>query len=256
MEREERFFHECPECGLLTPWLQRKCDCGYRFKRRLPPDRRLVALIVVLAVLLAGAAGYILSGIEKAQPVVAESAVAPTPTPAPTRAPVSTVAPTITPFPTFAPRVSLPPLSGSSALPQPVLVSNGEIVKDTSLEQLAPLTVETSGVKSYYVFLKCLSVSGAGFHLPSAGDMSFYVTSGQSAEVLVPLGEYEVYYATGETWYGPEIKFGSGTEYFKCGKTLSFVETLSGYSGWTMTLYPVYNGNLETETLTAAEFPE
>lgn len=256
MEREERFFHECPECGLLTPWLQGKCDCGYRFKRRLPPDRRLVTLIAVLAVLLAGAVGYIMADEKTVQPVPAEAAVVPTPTPAPTRAPVSTVAPTITPFPTLAPRVSLPPLSGSSALPQPVLVSNGAIVKDTSLERLAPFTVETSGAKNYYVFLKCLSVSGSGLHFPSSGDMSFYVSGGQSAEVLVPLGEYEVYYATGSTWYGPDDKFGASTQYYKCEETFSFIETLSGYSGWTVTLYPVYNGNLETETVTAAEFPE
>jgi len=140
--------------------------------------------------------------------------------------------------------------------PVPVLIANGEIVKWTALEKLAPFTVETSGAKSYYVFLKCLSVSGSGFHLPSTGDMSFYVAAGQKAEVLVPLGEYEIYYATGDTWYGPEIKFGSGTQYFRCEETFSFIETLSGYSGWTVMLYPVYNGNLETEKVSAAEFPE
>lgn len=24
-------FHECPECGRLSPYLQSRCDCGYRF---------------------------------------------------------------------------------------------------------------------------------------------------------------------------------------------------------------------------------
>lgn len=256
MDRQERFFHECPECGLLTPWLQGKCDCGYRFKRRLPLDHRLVALIVVLAVLLAGAAGYIIAGERSVQPVVAEAAVVPASTPAPTRAPASAVVPAITPAPTFASDVYLSPRTTLAPMPRQVLIANGTIVKDTALEKLAPLTVETSGAKNYYVFLKCLSVAGGGLHLPSSGDMSFYVAGGQSAEVLVPLGEYEVYYATGSAWYGPEDKFGASTQYYKCEETFSFIETLSGYSGWTVTLYPVYNGNLETETVTAAEFPE
>lgn len=36
MEREERFFHECPECGALSPWWKGKCNCGYQFIQRNP----------------------------------------------------------------------------------------------------------------------------------------------------------------------------------------------------------------------------
>lgn len=253
MEREERFFHECPECGLLSPWLQGKCDCGYRFKRRLPPDRRLVALVAVLAVLLAGTAGYIIAGDKSAQPAVAAAAIT---TPAPTRSPEHVSIPDITPFPTVAPRASLPSLASPATAPRPVLIANGEIVKDTALEKLAPFTVETSGEDGHFVFLKCLSVSSDGFHLPSTGDMSFYVSAGQSVELRVPLGEYELYYAAGSTWYGPEAKFGSGTKYYKCEDTFLFSVAFSSYHGWTVTLYPSFDGNTGTETISAAEFPE
>lgn len=253
MQRKERFFHECPQCGLFIPWLQGKCDCGYRFKRRFPPDRRIVALIAVLSALLLISVGIIARILPESVPVMEAPLPTPTVTPSPARStdssPVST--PSYSPF-----HIGIPSTAVQTPAPQPVLIFNGSIVKDTTLEKLAPLTVEASSGTNYYIFLKCLSSFGGGLVLPGSGNMSFYVSAGCSTEVYVPLGEYEIYYATGSTWYGPELKFGSDTEYCKCEDTFSFYSTPSGYSGWTLKLYPIFNGNVATETVGAEEFPE
>lgn len=247
MERKERYFHECPECGLLTPWLQRKCDCGYHFKQSAPASRRSAVTIFALSILLALAVGYILAGggSVRSAPVVAVTA--PAATAKPTAAP--TPAPTAKPKATAAPAPTL----------QPVLILNGAVVKDTDLEKLAPFSVEASGSSNYYVYLKCLNYLSGSSTLPSLsgyGDLSFYVSSGKTAEVLVPLGSYEVYYATGDTWYGSDHKFGSSTRYYKCDNKFIFTQSLSGYDGWTVTLYPVPNGNMETDKISAAAFPD
>lgn len=247
MERKERYYHECPECGLLTPWLQRKCDCGYRFKQSAPASRRSTVAVFALSVLLALAVGYILAGGSAARSAPVITVTTPAPTVKPTAAP--------TPVPTSKPKATPAP----TPTLQPVTIQNGAIVKDTDLEKLAPFTVEASGASNYYVYLKCLNYLSGSSTLPSLsgkGDLSFYVASGKTADVLVPLGNYEVYYATGDTWYGADHKFGSSTKYYKCDSKFMFSRSLSGYEGWTVTLYPVQNGNMETDKISAAAFPD
>lgn len=132
---------------------------------------------------------------------------------------------------------------GLSAVP----IHNGEIIIEPSEEGLAPLTIETRGTEKYYVPLKPLGYEGS--------EMSFYVIGGQTAEVLVPLGYYELYYATGNTWYGLENLFGSKTERFKCDDTFDFYEEDNYYQGWTVTLYKVSNGNMSTKAVSEEDFP-
>ncbi len=276
MDPKERIFRECPSCGILVPWIQWRCDCGYRFRRKLPHDSRLSILVFVLSVLLALSVGYIISN-ESARWSSSSPASA-AGTPAPSRAPASmaTHAPAVSPDTAITQRDdsaeaglsgfdrlnSLMGTSGgtASSAPRPVSISSGDIVKDTSAEKVAPLTVKTSGSSNYYVCLKCLRTVGSGGRmLPSLASevtMSFYVSGGKTEEILVPLGEYELYYATGKTWYGKALKFGSETKYCKCEDSFLFTESETGYNGWSVTLYPVYNGNLDTETVSAADFPE
>ena len=88
MEHKERYFHECPECGLLTPWVQRKCDCGYQFRQRAPADRSVSVPVFVLSLLLALAVGLIVSGWYGTRPAsdVAADAPAASAAPAPSAA--------------------------------------------------------------------------------------------------------------------------------------------------------------------------
>ena len=73
-------------------------------------------------------------------------------------------------------------------------------------------------------------------------------------EVEVPLGTYEVRYASGESWYGYEYLFGPGTSYSKADKTFTFKVVGNQISGFTITLYKVSHGNLHTSTISPTEF--
>ena len=84
----------------------------------------------------------------------------------------------------------------------------------------------------------------------------YYVRAGGTLSVDVPLGTYEIYYATGNTWYGRNNLFGPDTVYQKCEGSFSFTEDVSGYNGWTLTLYPTFNGNMDTDIIDADDFPK
>lgn len=170
--------------------------------------------------------------------------------------------PTPTPKPTPSPKPTPTP---SPAL-NPVIIRNGKILLEPSSERLAPLTVKASEDVNYYILLNPInppsnsSLSSieerlARMRFMEGARMAFYVSAGKSAEVLVPLGDFEIYYATGQTWYGPKEKFGSDTQFYKCDDTFDFYEDDDGYVGWTLTLYKVSNGNMDTTSIDESDFP-
>ena len=79
--------------------------------------------------------------------------------------------------------------------------------------------------------------------------------AGESAEILVPLGKYLIYYATGNTWYGKKSLFGDDTSYYQCDGTFDFYADGDYYMGYTLELYPQIDGNLETSPIPATDFP-
>lgn len=98
------------------------------------------------------------------------------------------------------------------------------------------LKVNTEGDEDYYV---CIAY-------PS-GKFSFYVCAGDTVEMNVPTGTASVYFASGKVWYGPDYRFG-GTEYH--------ADNIYDFTNYTyeLTLYPVPNGNLETEKVSDSQF--
>ena len=81
-----------------------------------------------------------------------------------------------------------------------------------------------------------------------------YVHGGHSLDVDVPLGQYEVHYAAGETWYGISRRFGQDTVYFRADRLFNFTATSDGYSGYTIELILQPNGNLTSTQIPAADF--
>ena len=132
----------------------------------------------------------------------------------------------------------------------PVSVRNGDIlVKPVGVECIAPFEVKTGDNFNYYIFLKDTSDGGKN-------DISFYVEAGKTVEIDVPLGRYNLYYATGDTWYGLENKFGSKTSYYEAPFTsLDFYTTGDKVSGYTITLYSVAGGNMHTSKIDESSFP-
>lgn len=131
---------------------------------------------------------------------------------------------------------------------KPVSVYNGEVLKYPRDDRVAPLTIKTSGTRGYYVFLDDTSTSGAN-------DMGFYVKGGNTVEIDVPLGSYNFYYCTGDTWYGLAHKFGSNTQYYKADDKFTFYVKGDYVYGHTVTLYAVVNGNLDTDSINQSQFP-
>lgn len=247
MERQERYYHSCPACGMLTPYLQGTCDCGYHFRRKFPKDHRMAYLAGVLSVLLVVAFCYAAGQYDAGYS--AGLAVASTPSAAPAAAAEGGV--TIR-------RVDTGEVVGSSSTSASRFVWTGQIIVEPQEEGVAPLSIETSGDSIYYVALAKMlpGLNGSKPTPSSATYMSFIVRGGDSTEVLVPLGEYKIYYATGSTWCGREELFGSDTVRYECEGTFDFYYAASKYEGWTLTLYAVAGGNMGTERIAEAQFPK
>lgn len=132
-----------------------------------------------------------------------------------------------------------------SITPQP-LPATGHVLSDNGEQGVAPLSVETKGAQNYCIKLKCIN--------NGEDAIFFFVRGGDTAEIDVPLGTYELYYATGEYWYGTDLLFGAETAYYKADDTFHFYESKDSINGWTVTLYAQRNGNLDTKLISADDF--
>ena len=165
---------------------------------------------------------------------------------------------------TEPPRATAPaetePRPSLRQLPKP---DHGHIFEDLTARGVAPFSVSGSG--DIYLVLDPIDLSASvksGMGQAEAEliegymELRVFIRSGKTFETDVPLGEYEVFYATGDAWYGEDELFGPDTQYYKCDGTFDFTEDSEGYNGWTLTLTAVYNGNLDTDSIPAAVFPK
>ncbi len=124
----------------------------------------------------------------------------------------------------------------------------GIIAKNISSENVAPLEIiiPKEETKSYYIKLINIKTDNTA--------MTMFIRKGESLDILVPLGSYELRYACGENWYGEEYLFGKNTEYYKTDDTFDFTEDKEGYNGWTVDLTGQIDGNLETPEIDDDDF--
>lgn len=146
---------------------------------------------------------------------------------------------TYTPQPT--PRRTVAPSYPEQAVPY-----SGAVRTWTTDERVAPFEIKAAQGSHYL-----LKLVDAYTYSPV---MTVFARSGTTVEVKVPLGTYEVRYASGETWYGYEYLFGPETSYSKADKTFTFEVEGNQISGFTITLYKVANGNLHTSGIRPTEF--
>lgn len=128
-----------------------------------------------------------------------------------------------------------------------VYLYDGGFIKKPDAERVCPLSVEVGEGYDYYIYLDSL--------VSDALDMSFTVKGGSTVEKDVPIGDYIIYYAAGETWYGPEHHFGPDTSYNECEEIFRFYDGGEYYNGYSLELYLQSNGNLDTEEIERSEFP-
>jgi hypothetical protein len=130
--------------------------------------------------------------------------------------------------------------------PAQALPFSGEINSLTSKRKVAPLSINTSSGSNYLVKLKDAYTKESV--------MTIFIRGGDSVEVLVPLGSYEITYASGKSWYGYDHLFGPDTTYNKAESLFTFSDTGYQINGYTITLYSVSNGNLKTTNINSSGF--
>jgi hypothetical protein len=132
------------------------------------------------------------------------------------------------------------------SIPEQPLPLSGSIRTFTTAEREAPFEIKAAQGSNY--LLKLVDA------FTKAPVLTVFVRSGATVNIDVPLGVYEVRYASGEAWYGDEYLFGPDTAYSKADKTFTFEAVGNQVRGFTITLYKVAHGNLRTAAIKPTEF--
>ncbi len=132
---------------------------------------------------------------------------------------------------------------GSLPLPLP---ANGATHKYSSGEGIAPLRIITR--PGGYYFVKLVDWES---NLPV---MTFFIHSGKTVDVDVPLGSYKLKYAAGQSWYGEEDLFGLDTIYSQAEKKFVFKIDGNQISGYSVELILQPQGNLSTKRIAKSDF--
>ena len=177
------------------------------------------------------------------------------PTPEPDSVPVLEPEPVPIPEPVPTPEPDPVPTPAPLPLPDSGEVFGEGYVKTGQLEgkaimkcpenAVAPFLIKSDGDKNYYVMLAD-PVSGQQ-------KLGVFVRGGDTVEINVPLGTYEMIFNSGKDWFGKDELFG---EFMACEKadTLAvFKETPEAYKGCSITLYSVEDGNLSTKKIPATD---
>lgn len=142
------------------------------------------------------------------------------------------------------PTVEVEPVKAMPTVPRP---SSGLYAENLNGQQaIAPLEIRTDSGSDYYVKV----VNAAS----DDDTLVIYIRGGEMVEVEVPLGSYEIRYASGNNWYGDTELFGPDTSFNKADELFDFVDNGYQVSGYTITLYQVVDGNLETKSIDESQF--
>ena len=82
---------------------------------------------------------------------------------------------------------------------------------------------------------------------------SLYLHGGETLRVNVPEGLFRIRYATGQSWYGPDLLFGPDTAYAQLRDTYTF-DTDHGDSGHDLVIYGRLAGSSSEQTLTSTQW--
>lgn len=145
----------------------------------------------------------------------------------------------------FKPKIEPPP-SVSETIAPIALPSNGTVYKNRDSDYTAPLKINTSGNDNYYIKLKDYKTK--------TDQVIFFVRGGKDFEIEIPVGKYLLYYACGEHWYGLDQLFGKNTLFYKADDIFTFSISKGYANGYELTLYPVIDGNLDTEIINPDDF--
>lgn len=123
--------------------------------------------------------------------------------------------------------------------PEMPLPSTGQIIISTNKPRYSKITIHNSS-SNCFIKLKDYNLNDV---------FGFFVRAGDTVTVDVPQGNFYVYFASGNTWYGESHLFGESTQCSKDENIQNFYDYTYEY-----TLYNVNNGNFNPETIDVDEF--
>ncbi len=126
------------------------------------------------------------------------------------------------------------------------LPSTGVLKRESLYSNVAPLSILTQSGSNYYI--KVLD------WVSKTQVLSAFIRGGEPFETTLPLGSYEIKYASGNSWFGEALDCGERASYFRCNDKFDFVSTPTGYTGYTVKLILQQNGNLKTDKVAADDF--
>jgi len=130
--------------------------------------------------------------------------------------------------------------------PGPVVEQATGVIARQGGRPQAGFQLITSPGAGYYVKLVDLA-SGAAV-------LTAFVRGGEAFETEVPLGDFELRYASGEVWYGEQHLFGAQTSYAKADDTLRFYIEGNVINGNAIELIPSIGGTLERVPIDPSAF--
>ena len=152
----------------------------------------------------------------------------------------------------------------SASNPAPVTISNGNMLIKPDYDQICPLEIKGDTSHNYYIYLKYEGAPKkseetrklrSSAQAPYEADIAFYLSAGKSVKINVPIGRYRFYYATGNTFYGTKMLFGTDTMYYSSDELLEFYADSDHYTGHTITLKTTTGGNFDTDPVAENIFP-
>ena len=81
-----------------------------------------------------------------------------------------------------------------------------------------------------------------------------FLNKNENCNIKVPLGNYIITLARGNTWYGDDILFGENTNYMKYDKLISFYQDGLNIQGHYIDMTPTPTGNLDTDYISENDF--
>ena len=157
------------------------------------------------------------------------------PTARPTPTPI-VLLPSATPLPVKQPPRTVQPFTGRP--------ESGELRTFREMKRVATMSVKTSAGSDYLVRLY------ESDHMI----LSVFIRGGETETFKVPLGTFELKFASGTQWLGYWDFFGQKTSYMKADETFTFRRGDGWIDTCSITLYTVPGGNLELSPIPASEF--
>ena len=133
--------------------------------------------------------------------------------------------------------------STHDAIPFP---DHGTIISNTSADPVAPFTISTPSGDTYFlVILKSSNIK-----------IQFYLHPEKTFESKVPLGTYDLYFASGQHWYGDERLFGLNSNARKADTILVFSADESNTHGHELHLQQTVAGNLGSKPVDISDLTD